>query len=129
MGYETPDIAIINLPDGKVQKPGSAENAPTMEIVREKAFTITYKVMERMKNLKPRGTKIFAHNNEGGDIELQYNLFTLSTTIVYLECQSTTRSKEGYANISIEVIRYNIFMALLTIFIGLYRSLSTTALL
>ena len=102
MGYALSDMKIMNIVDDKINKGNSQENVKTMEMIREKGFTITYKVLERMKNLKPKGTKV-SSLNEFSDLELQYNLFTLSTTIVYLECHLTTKPKEGFSNITIEV--------------------------
>jgi hypothetical protein len=102
MGYAIPDMKIINIPEGKTGKVSSPEVAPTMEMIREKAFIITYKALEKLKNLKPRGTKVPA-SNESSDIELQFNLLTLGTIIVYLECHPTTIPKPRFGNISIEV--------------------------
>lgn len=103
MGYALPDMKIVNIPEGKTSKAGSPETGNTMEMIREKAFLITYKALERLKNLKPRGTKVAA-SNESSDIEIQFNLLTLSTIIVYLECHPTTSHKVRFGNISIEVI-------------------------
>ena len=102
MGYALPDMKIVNIPEAKTSKASSPETGPTMEMIREKAFIITYKALERLKNLKPRGTKVAA-SNESSDIELQFNLLTLSTIIVYLECHPTTIQKHRFGNISIEV--------------------------
>jgi len=105
MGYALSDMKIMNMVEEKTTKSSTQENLRTMEMIREKGFTITYKVLERMKNLKPKGTKV-SNLNEFSDLELQYNLFTLSTIIIYLECHLSTKPKEGFSGISIEV---NIF--------------------
>lgn len=103
MGYALPDMKIVSLGESRANKMPGYQNVRTMEMIREKAFTITYKMMERMKDLKSRGTKA-SLNVENGDVELQYNIFTISTLIVYLECHHTTRQKDGFLNISLEVI-------------------------
>ena len=55
-----------------------------------------------MKYLKPMGTKASSHV-ENGDVELQYNIFTISTLIVFLECDHSTKQRDGFLNISLEV--------------------------
>lgn len=97
MGYTLTEFRLVTLPEARVER-----GRPGMKFIREETFCIVYKLLEKMKKVRLRtvATLNFA---EYSDVEFQYNLFTLATVILHLECNQSTKPITGILDISLDV--------------------------
>ena len=94
MGYFCTDFKIVNLPETRFERGRTG-----MKIVRDEGFLMVYRLLEKLRRVKPKMTKTTGYNEY--DLEFQYNVLTLAVLIIQLEGQSA-RPNTASLDISLE---------------------------
>lgn len=95
-GYSLGDLKLAGLPEAKMERA-----KPTMKLVREEIFRMVYRLLDKMRKVKPKTGKL-ANFSEYYDVEFQYNILTLAALIIQLESQAY-KPNTTIIDISIEV--------------------------